>query len=47
MRLQQSRSAAVIAIAGSAQAMIGAANSSSDNNETTTLPTGFIALSKV
>jgi hypothetical protein len=42
MRLQQSRSAAVIAIAGSAQAMIGAANSSSDNSETPTLTTGFM-----
>jgi len=42
MRLQQSRSAAVIAIAGSAHAMIGAANSSNDNNETTTLTTGFM-----
>jgi hypothetical protein len=42
MRLQQSRSAAVIAIAGRVQAMIGAANSSRDNNETPTLATGFI-----
>jgi len=42
MRLQQSRSAAVIAIAGRAQAMIGAANNRSDNNETPTLATGFM-----
>jgi len=42
MRLQQSRSAAVIAMAGRAQAIIGAANRSNDNNETTTLTTGFM-----
>jgi len=42
MRLQQSRSAAVIAMAGSTQAMIGATNRSSDNNEMPTLTTGFM-----
>ena len=42
MRLQQSRSAAVISAAGMRHAMIGAANRRSDSNETPTLPNGFI-----
>src|ERR1700746_46495 len=46
MRLQHSRSSALIAIAGRAHAMIGAANSSSDNSETPTLPTSFITSRK-
>ena len=46
MRLQQSRSAAVIAIAGMRQAIIGFANTSSNSNETPTLPIGFICLEK-
>jgi hypothetical protein len=47
MRLQQSRSAEVIAAAGTRHAMIGVANRRSDNNETPTLPNGFIRLKKV
>ena len=46
MRLQQSRSAAVIAIAGMRQAIIGVANTRSNSNETPTLPIGFICLEK-
>lgn len=46
MRLQQSRSAAVIAAAGMTHAIIGVASRTSDSTETPTLPTGFIALRK-
>src|SRR5438309_417389 len=46
MRLQQSRSAAVIANAGMTHAIIGIASRTSDSTETPTLPTGFIALRK-
>ena len=42
MRLQQSRSAAVMAFACIVHAMIGVANSKSDSSETPTLPTGFM-----
>jgi hypothetical protein len=47
MRLQQSRSDAVIAAAGTRHAIIGVANIRSDSNETPTLPNGFIRLKKV
>jgi hypothetical protein len=43
MRLQHSCSAFVIAIAGKAQAMMGAANSRSDNIDTPTLLASFTA----
>jgi len=43
MRLQHSRSSELIAIAGKAHAMIGAAKSSSDKSETPTLTTNLIA----
>lgn len=46
MRLQQSRSAAVIAAAGMTQAIIGVASRTSDKTETATLQTGLIALGK-
>src|SRR6266481_3723156 len=46
MRLQQSRSAAVIANAGMTHAIIGIASRTSDSSETPTLPTGFISLRK-
>lgn len=42
MRLQHSRSAAVISAAGCAQAMIGIANIQSDRIDTPTLLTSFI-----
>ena len=42
MRLQQARSAAVIALACMVHAMIGVANSRSDSRETPTLPSRFI-----
>jgi len=44
MRLQQSRSAAVMEAAGMRQAMIGIANRSRDNIETPALKTGLIRL---
>jgi len=47
MRLQQSRSAAVIAIAGMRQAIIGVANTRSNSNETPTLLIGFICLKSI
>jgi hypothetical protein len=46
MRLQQSRSASVIA-AGTRQAMIGVANKSSDKSEMPILPIRLIGLGKV
>jgi hypothetical protein len=47
MRLQQSRSAAVIEAAGMRQAIIGVANKSSDSIETPALKTDLIRLCKV
>ena len=47
MRLQQSRSASVIAAAGTRHAMIGVANKNSDKSETPILPIPFIGLGKV
>jgi hypothetical protein len=47
MRLQQSRSASVIAAAGTRHAMIGVANKRSDKSETPILPIRFIGLRKV
>src|SRR6478672_5514799 len=46
MRLQHSRSSALIAIAGKTQAMIGTAKSSSDKSETPSLTTDLIASQK-
>jgi hypothetical protein len=47
IRVQQSRSAAVIALAWIVHAMIGVANNSSDRSETQTLPTGFMYWNRV
>jgi len=47
MRFQQSRSASVIAAAGTRHAIIGGANKSSDKSETPILPIRFISLGKV
>ena len=47
MRLQQFRSAAVIADAGMAHAMIGAASITSDNTEIMTLAAVVIAVGQV
>jgi len=47
MRLQQSRSAAVMEAAGMRQAMIGVANRRSDSIEIPALKAGFIRLKGV
>jgi hypothetical protein len=47
MRLQQSRSTAVIAATGITHAIIGVARRTSDTTETPILPNGFMTLKKV